>query len=206
MWPDLAESAARAGLPISVTYGMTETAAMIAALKPSEFLAGERSCGAALAHGRITIAAGGIVHLAGESLFRGYWPEWRETREFATEDLGRLDERQHLHILGRRDAAIISGGKKVQPADVEAALRASGEFRDVAVIGVPDPEWGEAVVACYASGGHAPDLARAIVGLAKYQRPKRFVAIPESAWPRNAQGKIDRAALRSRVMDEARAR
>jgi len=60
--------------------------------------------------------------------------------------LGRIDARGHLHVRGRRDAVIITGGKKVQPAEVEVALRASGEFPDVAVIGVRDRDWGEAVV------------------------------------------------------------
>jgi O-succinylbenzoic acid--CoA ligase len=90
---------------------------------------------------------------------------------------------------------IVTGGRKVNPAEVEAALRASGEFPDVAVIGLPDPEWGEVVVACYQSdASREPNLARAVEALANHQRPKRFVAI--TTWPRNAQGKVNRAALR----------
>ena len=98
-------------------------------------------------------------------------------------------------VLGRRDAVIITGGKKVQPVEVEAALRASGEFSDVAVIGLPDGEWGEIVVACYAprANGHPPNLARAIASLTPYQRPKRFVVV--EPWPWNAQGKVSRAEL-----------
>src|SRR5581483_5045622 len=115
---------------------------------------------------------------------------------FSTQDAGQIDSRGHLHVLGRRDAVIITGGKKVQPADVEAALRASGEFDDVAVIGVPDREWGEIVVACYAAR-RPPDLARAVRGLAAHQQPKRFV--PLTPWPRTAQGKINRAELLKRV-------
>ncbi len=192
-WVDLAETAAQAGLRLSLSYGLTETAAMVAALRPGEFLAGARSCGPALPHARITVAADGAVSIEGESVFRGYFPDARAGREFATEDLGRLDERGHLHLLGRRDAVIITGGKKVQPAEVEAALRASGEFIDVAVIGVPDAEWGEVVVACYLAGGHTPDPLRASAGLAPHQRPKRFIPIAD--WPRTAQGKLNRAAL-----------
>jgi acyl-CoA synthetase (AMP-forming)/AMP-acid ligase II len=83
---------------------------------------------------------------------------------------------------------IITGGRKVNATEVEAALRASGEFPDVAVIGMPDQEWGEMVVACYSRQGiHEPDLARAVERLANYERPKLFVPIVE--WPRNAQGK-----------------
>ncbi len=194
LWSELAESGSRAALRLAPSYGLTETAAMVAALRPEEFLAGARTCGAALPHARVNVDAEGGVSLAGDSLFRGYWPDLREARAFATEDLGALDACGHLTILGRRDAMIITGGKKVSLAEVEAALRASGEFDDVAVIGVPDAEWGEAVVACYPAG-RSPDLARACNGLAAHARPKRFVALRD--WPRNAQGKIDRAALRA---------
>lgn len=193
VWPELADAVANAKLPVSLSYGMTETAAMVTALRPGEFLAGVRSSGSRLPHAKLRIDGEGRIVVGGASLFRGYYPERNDAREFATEDLGRIDERGHLHVLGRRDAVIITGGKKVQPAEVEAALRASGEFEDVAVIGVPDSEWGEAVVACYPSGGHVPALERAVVGLAAWQRPKQFVAL--AAWPRNANGKIDRGEL-----------
>ncbi len=194
LWAELADVAAHAGLRLAPSYGLTETAAMVAALRPKEFLAGARTCGAALPHARMSVGAEGAVSIAGESLFRGYWPEWRETRAFVTEDLGAIDGAGHLTILGRRDAMIITGGKKVSPAAVEAVLRASGEFDDVAVIGVPDAEWGEAVVACYPAG-RTPDTARAAAALAPHTRPKRFISIGD--WPRNAQGKIDRIALRA---------
>ncbi|MSU47815.1 MAG: 2-succinylbenzoate--CoA ligase [Opitutus sp.] len=201
VWPSLAEAAAKAELRVSLSYGMTETAAMVAALRPEEFLAGERSCGAALPHARVAVDASGLVRVTGESVFRGYFPEWREEREFITEDLGVMDARGSLTVLGRRDAVIISGGKKVQPADVEAALRASGEFAEVMVLGVPDGEWGEQVVACYpADAEHDPDVGRAVVALASHQRPKCFIAVED--WPRNAQGKVNRAALRAMVLQK----
>jgi O-succinylbenzoic acid--CoA ligase len=92
---------------------------------------------------------------------------------------------------------IITGGKKVTPAEVEAALRATGQFADVAVVGVPDAEWGQIIVACYPANQAAPDLPAIdqMLGrdLAAYKRPKRYLAV--DPWPRNAQGKIDRAAL-----------
>jgi O-succinylbenzoic acid--CoA ligase len=196
VWPELADAAARAELPVSLGYGMTETAAMVTALRPDEFLRGDRSSGTALPHARVRCDDAGTVHVAGESLARGYWPERSEARELATDDLGCLDAAGHLHVLGRRDAMIITGGKKVPAAEVEAALRASGEFSDVAVLGVPDAEWGEAVVACFLAGGRAPDTARAAAALAPHRRPKRFVPIAPADWPRNAQGKLSRAALR----------
>lgn len=194
VWRELADAAAAARLPVSLSYGMTETAAMVTALRPEEFAAGSRSSGAALPHARVTIDQDGRVRVGGASLFLGYYPERGIAREFTTEDLGRIDERGHLHVLGRRDAVIITGGKKVQPADVEAALRANGECTDVAVVGVPDAEWGEIVVACYPADGRVPDIERAAANLAAWQRPKRLVAIAE--WPRNAQGKVNRVELR----------
>ena len=203
IWAELAELAAAARLPVAPSYGMTETAAMITALQPHEFLAGARSSGTVMPHARIAIdPAEGVLTIAGESLFRGYWPAWRESRAFTTEDLARIDERGHLHILGRRDAMIITGGRKVNPAEVEAVLRASGEFADVAVIGLPDREWGEVVVACFSVDRlRVPNFAHAADALAHYQRPKRFVAIDD--WPRNVQGKLNRAVLREKVMERA---
>jgi O-succinylbenzoic acid--CoA ligase len=65
----------------------------------------------------------------------------------------------------------------------------------VAVLGVPDAEWGEVVVACHPVQKNAPDLRRAVARLAPHEKPKRFVAL--AAWPRNALGKLNRAALRA---------
>lgn len=199
LWPELGDAAAAAELPLSLAYGMTETAAMVAAQRPGEFLAGARDCGTPLPHASITVTGEGTVRVGGASLFHGYYPDWSDAREFTTGDLGSLDGRGRLQILGRRDAMIITGGKKVHPAEVEAVLRASGEFSEVAVIGVPDADWGEAVIACYpGQPGRSPDLARAVEGLAAHQRPKRFVAL--AAWPQTELGKVNRAALRAAVV------
>jgi O-succinylbenzoic acid--CoA ligase len=196
-WPELIVAARRLQLPVSLSYGMTETAAMVAAQRPAEFLLGAAGCGKPLPHAVITLATDGTVSIAGESVFRGYWPEWREEREFVTADLGRFDEHGSLHILGRSDATIITGGKKVAPTDVEAALHATAEFTDVAVIGLPDTEWGQLVVACYPSTGRQPDLQKVEAtlqrSLSSHLRPKRYVGV--AVWPRNAQGKLNRAAL-----------
>lgn len=193
VWPELAEAAARAQLRISLSYGMTETAAMVTALQPEEFLAGARSSGTPLPHATVTVTEEGVVSIAGDSVFRGYWPERRDSWTFVTEDVGWFDEHGHLHIEGRRDAVIITGGKKVHTAEVEAELRASGEFLDVGVIGVPDKEWGQLVVACYPAGGRNPDVGRAVATLTGANKPKRFIAV--APWPRNAQGKLNRAML-----------
>jgi len=207
LWPELAEAAAAARIPVAISYGMTETAAMVAAQKPEEFLKGDRSCGLPMSHVRIEImdettgeivaqGVSGLVRITGKNVLRGYWPEANADQLLLTEDLGRFDAAGRLTVLGRRDAVIITGGKKVNPAEVEEALRASGEFDDVAVIGVPDAEWGSAVVACFSERAQPLDTAKirtALAGLASYKLPKRFV--PVSPWPRNAQGKLNRVAL-----------
>jgi O-succinylbenzoic acid--CoA ligase len=195
-WDGLIGEAARLGLPLSPSYGATETAAMVAALRPEEFLAGRRGCGSPMPHARIEIADGGIVRVAGESVFRGYFPEMRAERSWATGDMGAFDPSGSLVILGRSDDVIMTGGMKVSAAEVEAALRASGEFDDVAVIGLPDPEWGQVVVGCHPAGLRAPNRERieaALGDLPSFKRPKRYAGI--SPWPRNAQGKINRAEL-----------
>jgi O-succinylbenzoic acid--CoA ligase len=194
-WEGLVEEAARLGLPLSPCYGSTETAAMVTALKPEQFLEGWRGCGIPLPHARVDIVDG-VIRVAGESVFRGYFPEIRAERSWLSGDLGSFDARGSLVIHGRQDDIIITGGKKVSPGEVEAALRLAGEFEDVAVIGLPDPEWGQIVVACHptsACGHNRGRLEAALSGLAPFKHPKRYVSI--SPWPRNPQGKVDRAEL-----------
>jgi O-succinylbenzoic acid--CoA ligase len=212
IWPALTEAAARLGLPLALGYGMTETAAMVASQQPGEFLAGRRDCGRPLPHARIDLTEDGRIRIAGASVCRGYFPGEIAPAQsgnggFATGDLGELDAEGHLTVLGRRDAVIITGGKKVDPLEVEAVLRATGEFEDLAVIGLPDDEWGSAVTVCHPAGGRlAPDpirLAAALAGLSPHKRPKRYCAI--EGWPRNAQGKVNRLEL-VRLAAQARAR
>lgn len=201
-WPELTRAAAQLKLPIALTYGMTETAAMVAAVRPSDFLAGERSLASALPHATIAVASDGTITIEGESVFRGYYPERKVSRSFETDDLGRIDERGRVQIFGRKDALIITGGKKVQPVEVEAALQATGQFVDVAVLGLPHVEWGEIVVACFPKSETAePDWTVVERGLenalAAYKRPKRYVAVV--GWPRNQQGKLSRTELAKRI-------
>ena len=194
-WPELLVRGAAAGLPLSTGYGMTETAAMVTALRPADFLAGMRSSGPALPHAQVTVNSEDTVVLTGTSLFRGYYPYW-EGGTFATGDLGRLDERGHLTVLGRKDGLIISGGEKVQPVEVEGVLRSTGEFDDVVVLGAPDPDWGQVVVAAYRPT-REPDLARVTLAvrtqLAPYKQPKHFVSVPP--WPVTSAGKTKRAEV-----------
>jgi len=207
-WPELLNAARAARLRLAPGYGMSETAAMIAALRPEEFLAGGAGVGKTLPHATVEIVeelsgekvcAGetGLVRVRAGSLFRGYFPEDLVADFFVTEDLGQITAGGELSIIGRRDAVIITGGKKVFPAEIEAALRASGEFEDVVVMGAPDAEWGECVTAFYPRREPAIDRQRveaALSELAAYKRPKKFVAV--TSWPRNEQGKVNRTALR----------
>jgi len=195
-WAALLDAAAAADLPISLGYGMTETAAMAAALLPAEFRAGERSSGSVLPHLKMDLTAEGTVKITGESVFRGYFPEWNDSRTFLTEDLANFDFAGRVRILGRRDAVIITGGKKVDPLEVETVLRTAGLFTDVAILGVPDPEWGQRVTAFFPASERAPEpfaLERALSDLAAYKRPRRYIAVAE--WPRNEQGKVNRKRL-----------
>jgi O-succinylbenzoic acid--CoA ligase len=195
-WEGLLDVAARLRLPLAPSYGATETAAMVTALRPEQFLAGRRGSGRPLPHAAVDIDERGLIRVSGNSLFRGYYPSVRSEQSWVSGDLGALEADGSLVVLGRNDDLIISGGKKIAPAEVEAALRASGEFDDVAVIGVPDPEWGQKVVACYPAAGRPPrprELESALAGLASFKHPRRYAGV--SPWPRNDQGKIDRAEL-----------
>jgi o-succinylbenzoate---CoA ligase len=194
-WSGLLEEAARAELPLSPCYGATETAAMVTALKPWQFLSGQRGCGAALPHARVEVP-GGVVTVTGESVFRGYYPEMTDERSWVSGDLGSVGTDGSLAIVGRGDDIIITGGEKVSPPEVESALRLSGEFDDVAVTGIADAEWGQLVVACFPPGKNVPNpekLKAALSLLDAFKRPKRYVEI--SPWPRSAHGKINRAEL-----------
>jgi o-succinylbenzoate---CoA ligase len=214
LWPALAEAAAAAQIPVALSYGMTETAAMIAAQRPGDFARGERDAGRALPHGRVEIVhetsgavlpAGeiGLVRVSGASLFRGYVGQEPAGASLLTQDFGSVEIDGRLRIHGRRDAVIITGGKKVFPEDVEQVLRTGAGSSEVVVVGVPDPEWGARVIACYPAG-NAPDLSAlraAASSLAAHKRPKEFVAI--ASWPANAAGKVNRAELVQRILTRA---
>lgn len=196
-WPALLDRAAAERIRISLSYGMTETAAMVTALQPEEFLAGRRSAGTALPHTRVSVDAEGRIIVGGESIFRGYYPHWRNSEEeFVTADAGHLDADGHLQVAGRRDAAIMSGGEKVHPADVEPVLQQATGVDRVCVVGLADAEWGQRVVAVYAAdSGFSERRAReaAAQQLSPHQRPKNYVALTH--WPVSELGKINRVQL-----------
>jgi O-succinylbenzoic acid--CoA ligase len=217
-WPALLDRAADRQIPLCLSYGMSETAAMVTALRPTAFLEGDRSSGEALPHASVQIVhnqqplpAGeiGQIVVRSKAVAQGYYGTSSPAFEpgiFYTDDLGYLSADGQLHITGRASDKIISGGENIFPAEVEAALRATGLVKDVCVLGWPDPQWGEAVIAVYvpaqANVGEA-DLKQALAqtdptpALSRYKWPKYWIAI--DALPRNAQGKLNRQNLLTRL-------
>ena len=191
-WPDLLQRAREEGLRLAPSYGMTETAAMVAAVRPEDFLAGKEEL-RPLPHAELAVDGEGRLQVAGPSVCRGLWPEWRDEGRWSTGDRAEARAGGWV-ILGRADQVIITGGRKVDAARVEAALRGGGVWEEVAVLGLPDSEWGEIVVAFHPAGAPRGNPADALAGLAAWERPRRWVAV--ETWPRNAAGKVDRAALR----------
>lgn len=120
---------------------------------------------------------------------------------FTYGELGHLDDAGFLYLTGRAQDLIVSGGVNVYPAEVEAVLRGHPAVRDVAVVGVPDHEFGERVVAVVAPEPCAPDDLPAVLdaycrrALAGFKTPRRYVLV--DALPREATGKLRKDALRS---------
>ncbi len=202
--------AERAGVSVLERYGMTETVMLVS--NPYD---GERRPGAVgvpLPGVELLLAEGdGEILVRGPSVFAGYWGLPGATSEafledpdggrpwFRTGDLGVLDEDGYLSIVGRAKELIITGGLNVYPREVDDVLGLHPAVKDVAVAGVPSPEWGEEVVAWVveADGQECPgvdelrDFARA--HLAAYKLPRRVVIV--EALPRNAMGKVARHEL-----------
>lgn len=203
-WDTLLATARHHTLPLAPTYGMTETASQIATQRPAAFLNGTEGY-EILPHAQVHIQpqadglSGGIT-IQATSLALGYYPTlFPKDRSWTTDDLGYLTADGRLRVVGRASDKIITGGENVFPAEVEAAIRATGGVLDVAVIGMGDRQWGEQVVAAYVPAPNAPTPqeldAHLTHYLSPYKRPKQWVALP--SLPRNAQGKLNRAQLRA---------
>ncbi len=150
----------------------------------------------------------GIIEIKGPNVFLGYWrmpektaQEFRADGYFITGDMGRVDEDGYVSIVGRSKDLIISGGFNVYPAEVEALLDELPGVAESAVIGVPHPDFGEAVVAVLAPKPGAAlgqDAVQASLNdrLAKFKQPKKVHIL--EALPRNTMGKIQKNVLRER--------
>lgn len=196
----LLERAADAGAEVTVSYGMTET------------------CGGCVYDGvpldgvEVASLRDGRLRIRGPVLARGYRGDPAATREvfrdgwFLTGDLGRVDDDGRVHVHGRRDDVIVTGGENVAAEHVAAVLRALPAVSDAAVLGRPDEEWGQRVVAVIVPSdpAAAPSLDDLRTAAAESLPP---AALPRELWtvaelPRDAMGKIPRDALRSLVERE----
>jgi acyl-CoA synthetase (AMP-forming)/AMP-acid ligase II len=117
--------------------------------------------------------------------------EWLRTGDF-----GKLDEEGRLTVIGRSDDIIISGGENIHPVEVEGVLLTHPAVDEVAVVGLPDPEWGEIVVAAVVATGdtNVRDLEAFVrEHLAGYKVPRRWRFV--ETLPRNAIGKLSRQEI-----------
>jgi O-succinylbenzoic acid--CoA ligase len=213
-WAELLEQARYYNIPLALTYGMTETASQIVTLKPEAFCCGNNSCGQVLPHAQVTICSSGgeilganqigNITIKANSLALGYYPKFFSDRQyFQPDDLGFLDNRGYLNIVGRNSNKIITGGENVFPTEVEAAIQATQLVSDICVTGLPDRQWGQVVAAVYVPRTEAvsPILLQAALEdkLSKYKRPKYWVAV--ESLPRNSQGKVNYEELKKVVTD-----
>jgi malonyl-CoA/methylmalonyl-CoA synthetase len=211
----------RTGHVILERYGMSETVMLTS--NPCRAADGERvggTVGPALPGVGLRVVddrdqplpagATGPVHVSGPNVFAGYWRLPQKTAEeftqgadgrrwFRTGDVGRLDARGYLTIVGRSKDLIISGGYNVYPAEVEGVLNEQPGVAESAVIGVPHADFGEAVVALViAKPGPLPQEAALIAALkgtiAGFKVPKRVLVV--DALPRNTMGKVQKNLLR----------
>jgi malonyl-CoA/methylmalonyl-CoA synthetase len=138
------------------------------------------------------------------NVFSGYWRQAEKTQEaftpdgwFQTGDLGRWTDKAYLSIVGRSKDLIISGGYNVYPKEIEDELNALAYIEESAVIGVPHPDFGEAVVAIVVARpgfSEREALTSLRQRLANYKCPKHIMTA--TALPRNAMGKLQKNALR----------
>jgi o-succinylbenzoate---CoA ligase len=193
----LVRRAHEAGVPVSMTYGLTEacsqaTTTPIAALKK-----GELGPGPPLFCTRLRCADDGEILLAGPTVAPGSLaPDgWLHTG-----DLGEIDARGRLSVTGRKADTIVSGGENIAPSEVEAVLESHPDVLEAAVVGRPDERWGEAVTAIVVvragrTPGAAALRAQCATALAPYKVPKRVVLSADSL-PRTRSGKLLRRELR----------
>ena len=203
---------ARSGHRVLERYGMTETGMLTSNPYDGERRAGsvglplpgvslrvaEFESGREVPQGEI-----GIVEVKGPNVFKGYWrnpektaSEFRPDGFFITGDMGLIEPDGYVQLVGREKDLIITGGLNVYPAEVEAVL---DDIAEAAVIGVPHPDFGEAVIAVVQPIG--PFDGRRIRAalkeeLAGFKLPKKIIAV--EALPRNTMGKIQKTLLRER--------
>ncbi len=197
------------GFPVALTYGMTETCSQVATAPPELVRRKPGTVGTPLPGVQVRVPReGGEIRVRGPVVALRYLGSASPLADgegwLRTGDLGRVDAEGHLWITGRLSDRIISGGVNVDPLEVERVLRAHPDVDDVAVLGVPDPLWGERVVAVLVPGPLSAGsdgwqrLLRELEvlvrrELAPAKRPREF--LPVDALPLGSNGKVDRAAV-----------
>ena len=217
--PLLAEThksfAARTGKQILERYGMTETNMSTSNPYDGERIAG--TVGVPLPGVELRIANAktgksvpdgeiGIIELKGDNVFTGYWQMPEKTKEsfrddgyFITGDMARIDEHGYIVIVGRDKDLIISGGLNVYPKEIESMVDELEGVTESAVIGVPHPDFGEAVVAVIVAADKTLNEESVMEFLAnkiaKFKQPKAVFFV--EALPRNTMGKVQKVTLRN---------
>jgi malonyl-CoA/methylmalonyl-CoA synthetase len=209
------EFSARTGHAILERYGMTETGMNASNPYDGDRIAG--TVGFPLPGVELRIADPetgqqlsaseiGMIEVRGPNVFKGYWrmpektaSEFRPDGFFITGDIGKVDERGYVHIVGRGKDVIITGGFNVYPKEIELAIDAVEGVQESAVIGVPHPDFGEGVTAIVVPLKDASLTEETIVAslrdkLAKFKQPKRVLFVNEL--PRNTMGKVQKNLLR----------
>jgi O-succinylbenzoic acid--CoA ligase len=173
-----------AGYPVQQTYGITEACSQVTVAGPGDL----ETVGHPLPGIAVELAPDGEILVTGATVAGG--------GTLRTGDLGRLDERGRLTVIGRKADTIITGGENVGPAEVEAVLLEHPAVADAGVFGRPDPEWGESVTArVVLRAAASPDELRAwcAARLAGFKVPKAVELA--DALPRTASGKLLRRKL-----------
>ena len=181
-------------LPVALTYGMTETAAAAALAWPEDLDEGESPAGRPLPGVSFSAREGRIL-VSAPGLCRGHWPASPPTAPFDTGDLGEVMSDGRVRVTGRADRVIATGGEKVDPARVEAALVASGLAKAAHVLGLPDERWGCLVAAVVVARPEAEGRLRQAMeaALEPAARPRRYLFVEEL--PFDTRGKPDPGEL-----------
>lgn len=208
--PPLLCRAADRGIPVLTTYGLTECCSQVATQAPGTVNRGELGAGPPLPGIEVAIRPDGAIAVRGPQLLLGYFPAGPQPLDadgwLITGDAGRLDTAGNLHVLGRLDDMIVTGGEQVAPLEVEAALLECPGVAATCVAGVSDPTWGHLVGALVVpASGAAPDLSdlrrHLSSRLAPFKHPRRLLLV--AALPLNAAGKPDRAGAARLLADHS---
>ncbi len=201
--PALLREAAAREVPVLPTWGMTETLGQVATVPPGTPPDPAHGSGPPLPGRRVRVRRGRL-EVGGAGLMEGYWPPGLhpDPRDadgwLRTADLGRLDRRGYVHVLGRADEVIVTGGEKVHPAGIERVLRDVPGVADALVFGLPDPTWGHLLAAGIVPGEgfSRARLSAAIARLGPSLRPRKIALVPELPY---REGKPDRRGAAGRL-------